>query len=526
MKYYNFGGKKMNNKLKAAVAAATALAIGSASIVSVSAETYKVQVNCPYMTLTVRDSDDKIPVGLELKLTDSEGTTVAEWAVEDEKNAYVSENVLNISGGMNRDSIYSGDYSFDISDYITGIGEDDIISAWLEDSASSVIDPAELKVGESYDLKVKYKDETAMEGTDLTVPAGNYYIAVDEKYENRIINCYIAMSLPNQILIDKLYNLNNDYGKLLTGQYDPGEYQLSLGCTDSGTSFGSIDNSKGWILNISESPTEYKKVEFNISEIDEKFDPDGTFWRKKDEQYDLKTGMLDGRRCDFYFVSGSVITAAIPDENGNVSVYVNKNDKMLGLALHCNDEDDKGHLYGWYKKLEVESEKTAAVIDTSIKIPTGFLTLYDIPAGEYTVTTDSTEYSIENDKIEISDTKDLQMLEVKVKKQSDNSSQSSEPDDSNSADSSTADTSSDTDSFVPDSSTADTSSDTDSSAVDSDISSLTDSTASQKGNSSAASSSSAAKNDSNPNTGAAAGSAAVLTVIGGAVVTVIKKKNK
>lgn len=498
----------MNKKSKAAVAAVTALVVGSVSMFSVSAETYKVQINCPYMNLTVMDSDGEIPEGLELKLVDAEGTAVAEWTVGDEKNACVSDNVLNISGGMNKDIIYSGDYSFDISDYPTGVGEEDIISVWLEDAAASVIDPTELKVGESYNLNVKYKDETAMEGVDLTVPAGNYYVAVDEKYENRVIKSMIQIRNPNDSDDKTNYFFNDNYGELVNGQAESGTYELWLACTDLGNEVVRRYVGDEWILDVSEDPVDYKKVTFNISEIaDGRIDPDGTFsYESKDgeKKFDLKSGMLDDNRCDFYFVSGSVITAAIPDENGNVSVYVNKNDGQLGFAM-LYDMLHGENIISWYGGYEPKSVKTAAVIDTSIEIPADALTLYDIPAGEYTVTTDSTEYTIEDNTIEISDTKDIQTFEVEVIKQSENSSQSSAADESSSADSS---------------------SNTDSSSDDSDISSLAESSVSQSGNSSAVSSTSAGKNDSNPNTGAAAGRAAVLVVIGGAVVTAVKKKNK
>lgn len=469
-------------------------------------------INKPYMNVSVTGEEAD---GLEFKLVNSDGDIVASWTGSDYSSAEIASGYTDITGlddlsGLEVDAFTVGDsylYGYDADDleYFYNYQDGELVRKYY-----SVPDKLELDLGHKYTLTTNiYQD---IEATDLTLEAGQYAIAVDSGYAEKEYSSGIVFDWSDSSV---KYEFNSLSGVNVYSDYDAGKY--ALGIFIRNTSGGNPYEA----FNIYDCSTEYAKVKINISDLTGGyFNSDGTIeYSAFGETYtvDPRAKTTENGNVAFYFVSGSVFTAPIPDEDGNVEIYVSKDTYSVNLYADFYVGTVSGggkNAYSCNDPRELLTFET--VVDTNLDIPETGITLYDIPAGEYTIEIDSDEYVLENYTFTATDTTDLQTFNAVLKTVEDSSSEdsSSEEDSSSQEDSLSGTSSSDIDSSSED----DSSSEASSSDDDSSVTSSDQNSSSSSGSTSSSGSSSNSGSDSNPATGAAVGFSGIALVAGAAIV--------
>lgn len=494
----------MNRSIKCAAAITGCAVLMSASVMAAFADSESefttVKINKPYLNLLVQDEDGKALEGLPLKMVDKDGNTVAEWVSGDEKNAVVVEGITVLDGDTDVSELSADNYVPEISggNMYNNDGK-------IEENADG--SGYTLNLNEKYSYI--YQPKLDIEGERMTLPANQCAIAVDPAYANRVERTGAYISYVDS-LEDTCY-FNDNAGKTLYFDAEAGKHDVMLSTRYSGTS-GQIGSggTGGWLYPVDHETT-YIQMTVNIGELSNGYFNEDATWSKTvdgvDHTIDLKGTGTEGNYCHFYFLSGSVISAPIPDADGNVKVWISEEDPSFGLAtsFHAEYSTGGGRNGAIIKSYKPDNETLK--ISTDFEIPENGLTLYDIPEGEYTIVADSEEYELESGSISLTSTKDLQSFVIVADEKTESSSPvSSESGESSYDDSSDIESSSSDDTSVE--------------------SALTDTESSQTSSAAQTSSGSSSSKsaDSNPATGAAAGGA-VLAVLAAGLVTV-KRKNK
>ena len=149
-------------------------------------------------------------------------------------------------------------------------------------------------------------------------------------------------------------------------------------------------------ITVSSNPTEYTKVRIKLSDYDEKFNDDGTMPSYVGDEvhgghkYKFGDEVVEGNfefGAALLIVSGSVINAPIPDENGYVEIYVDKstyhfNTWYAAYYREVNGSEKGvygGHGGGWLKEYNSE------YIFKPIELPNVGTNINNVPAGNYIV---------------------------------------------------------------------------------------------------------------------------------------------
>lgn len=513
----------MKKKMVRIAAATGCAAVASAYMLTVfaenadSGEKIKLKINKPYLNIQTVDGKGAAVEKINFELRDKDGKSVAVWTAGDEASAQVT-------GPMLLDSNTWGVKDFPCDDYKP--------PEMKEGTLYEGFDKLEPNADGSYPMKLNkdytyyYRPDFEADGEIMTVSANQCVVAIDPAYSNRARRTSAAIGSVHTVdalCFNDFAGQTITYNSVSTGEHAVGMIGQATGGNYAGTG--------GW-LQVEDHSVEYVKMTVNIGELSSKyFNNDATYTSTVDgvtRSIDLKGTGTAGNYCHFYFLSGSVISAPIPDANGNVSVWVSKDDPRVGLATGFDTENNwaGGGRNGTTVK-NYTPEKVGIPVEIDFTLPDKGFSLYDIPSGEYTVVTDSEEYELVNSKVNVTDTKDLQSLIVTVKEKSDETS-SSDVSSSKAESSSEATSSSEVDS----SSAADpvtdlSSSQADSSSASSSLassSSASSSKSSSKASSSSASKGSSATKDANPATGAVTGG--LLTFLFAAGIVVAKKNNK
>ena len=497
--------------VSAAAVMISSFAVQAGAVTVETPGTKEYQFNKPYLNINV-DGGNIDFSEIDFSLKNSDGEIVAKWDGDAEKFTEVADGLYDIS---------------DAADYEKSDWEK---LPWDNFDRSEI--EKENPFGDFYENYNRYSSINSKYTSDYIYPADKCsYLYFEDQY---VTGKTMTVSA-NTIILDasEEYKTNgDDYSQFKLGSLgdvsfcdyagqihnfpvDAGEFEFWLGIKNHGAGYAGIKATS------CSDPQEYVQLKLDMRNILSSCindDLEFVVTRNDEEKRYPANGDKSGdNKVAYAFVSGSVISAPIPDDDGNVYVWVNKFNPYLSAQTDyysANGWSGGGSAYG------ISLPKSRIDINAKFELPESGLTLYNIPSGDYTVEIDSTEYALENNTITVTDTKDMQSMNIVLKDFGDSSSESSSETSSTSSEASSSEASS------SDTSSAQSSSEVSSSQASS--STNTSSVTNSKASSNAASTGNTANNSNNtpnPATGAAAGFTGIALIAGAAIV-VSKKSRK
>lgn len=140
---------------------------------------------------------------------------------------------------------------------------------------------------------------------------------------------------------------------------------------------------------ISVPNSEYIKVRCHIKEFSDEFADNGTI-APYDHLINPRENNSDAK-CLITIVSGGMMNAVIPDENGYIEFYVEKNDRFAYLFCYGTSNSSSFTRSGSYVAAECFSDYF-----TAVSLPDTGVVLTEVPAGEYTLSFSSVNEDYRN----------------------------------------------------------------------------------------------------------------------------------
>ncbi len=253
------------------------------------------------------------------------------------------------------------------------------------------------------------EDETSF----MFIDKGSIGMYVDPKWEQN--SAYTGYMLVN----DKPIYINPADGSGSYGSvsiYDIGEYTSTprFGLCEPNTvpESGSVFTEPS----ILDETTEYVLRRIKLSEISDKFNADGTI-NINDYFIDPRQNK-DSARAIIFITSGAMVNAVIPDENGYVEFFAEKDTLQFYLNCAYSHNTTNGHSSASIKAKGVAAQKHTDYYTAPKLSPTGAL-LTSVPAGEYTLTfTDlPARYKEPGEvKVAVMDINGIQTIEITLEK--------------------------------------------------------------------------------------------------------------
>lgn len=318
----------------------------------------------PYNMLDVNvvDENGTTITGISMSLVDENGVEVATWTNGERKVNMANSSYISGVSNLGAYEVYMAKL---LEAAKSLIGDKEIFflkrgTTELWSQGNSVHNSIYCRPDEKTEYTVQYFENYA---TDLTVEGGKVVTVVDARSDDSRISIFDAAGLSSV----KNFKIADIKGTN-TFELTPGEY-----------------NVEGLDMSVSDQAVEYVKLRIKLSDVfgSKYFNEQGAF--KHDSLGEVSfpsttagvTGVLT-------FCSGSVITVACPDSEGFVEVYVEKNERRLGIDVSFSSNIGAG---GKYFPLEqtktVYNEKS--FIGKGVALPTTGTLLYYVPAGNYTV---------------------------------------------------------------------------------------------------------------------------------------------
>ncbi len=515
--------KTVSISAAAVMISALTMQVGAVTITDV--DTVEYQFNEPYLNINV-DGGEVDLSEIDFTLKNSNGEIVAKWTGGSSSFAEVAEGLYDIS---NIENFSYNDYwklpwaEFDKTELQGKYPNGQFYSNYNPDSSGHAVFTSDTIYPISKCSYVYFDAEEYSTGKTMTVPANTAMIDVAEEYTtNGDDYSYFSISSGSEDSSSEKKYFSEYAGSIISYPVSEGTYDWCINGGHAGATYITSYNTS----------QDYIQVKLNMRDM---FD-DSTLTDNFEFINNVSgVGIINcptrgikntGADVSFAFLSGSVVTAAIPDSDGNVYIWVNTADPTIQFqnTFNIHGTFNGQYIYssgGGFGTTDISTKKQLN-INAKFEIPESGLTLYNISAGDYTVEIDSTEYTLENNTITITDTKDMQSMNIVLKEFEESSSEESSSETSSEVSSSEA-SSSETSSEVLSSETS--SSEVSSETTSSDnISSVTESTTGSSSNSSSNSKAANSSNTANPSTGAAAGFAGTALIAGAAVV--ISKKNR
>lgn len=176
--------------------------------------------------------------------------------------------------------------------------------------------------------------------TEFTVPAGSFGAYAEKGWSSRAVNWFFRIGryedpddeYSSLLTVDD-FLFNKIDGKIDIRKFDDGDYPFRIGYSSSGGGGGSgnIHNR----IYINEESYDYARKTINLHDVfPSYFNEDGT----KDDKYGgtafnfARDNINPLKTAGAFFISGNFISAPLPDENGNVTIYVNKDDYRFTMV--------------------------------------------------------------------------------------------------------------------------------------------------------------------------------------------------
>ncbi len=507
--------------VSAAAVMISAFAVQAGAYTAEISDTEEYQFNKPYLNINV-DGGDIDFSEIVFSLKNSDGEIVASWKGDSGKFNEVADGLYDITDIGNFTTEDWRGLPWDKLDK-EKIESENPYGTFRKGSVSAI--GGELYTGD-YVYPVDncyYEYIDNLTGETMTVPANTIVFDSDNAYSTNGDN-YSNFSL--ETYEDESDVLGSTYFKDYAGKKT--EFPVSAGKYKWFVNGG---NGGGVYATSYEDTQEYVQAKLNLQDllsssiVTDNYEFIRHFSIQNITVYCPTIGPKNtGYNVSFAFLSGSVVSAPIPDNDGNIYVWLNTNDPILQFQDDFIITRDGLNSYGGGTGRNVSVPTVRSVIKAKFEMPTDGLTLYNIPSGDYTVEIDSTEYALENNTITVTDTKDMQSMNIVLKDAGDSSSESSSETSSTSSEVSSSETSSSDTS----SASSEQSSSSEVSSSQASSSTNTSSVTNSKTSSNAASTGNTANNSNNtpnPATGAAAGFTGIALIAGAAIV-VSKKSRK
>jgi len=228
--------------------------------------------------------------------------------------------------------------------------------------------------------EMKILSTSSGETTAFTIPANKAGVYVDAKWASRGGEGYYYVGKGSK----KYFSENGMIGKLkvISPKYPISEFRLGVDDTVD------YDNCFENPPKYQNKTTEYVKWTMNLSKIftdsdHPVFNSNGTFtWCER--TCDLRKSQKTST-CIVTITSGACVTVAIPDDNGNIDFYVEKESREFDAEIQvvCKVKNSNARQYS-----NIESNDLVAGIENTIfvgtpSIPKTGETLFDVPSGKY-----------------------------------------------------------------------------------------------------------------------------------------------
>lgn len=231
--------------------------------------------------------------------------------------------------------------------------------------------------GETRAVCLYSKDDSVK--TDAVLKKGVMGLYVDPKWETNsaytgylLINGEPVYINPADVSIGygavQYIDVGTFTGSIYAGLCEPGTVPTE-GCT--------IDRPY-----ISAESTEYIKVRCHIKEFSDEFADNGTI-APGDYLVDPRNNNSNAM-CLILIVSGGMVNAVIPDENGYIEFYANKGNRYAWLDCFGSCTDT-GHSYTFGTAGSYVAAECYTGNFTAVTLPDTGVVLSEVPAGEYTL---------------------------------------------------------------------------------------------------------------------------------------------
>lgn len=232
--------------------------------------------------------------------------------------------------------------------------------------------------GDAKKVTLYTKDDTVP--ADAVLTKGTMGLYTDPQWEsNSELTGYL-------IINNEPVYINSSDGSAAYGDIryiDVGEFTSSMysGLCESGT----VPATGSTVLrpDIKEEKSEYIKVKCHIKEFSEEFAKNGTI-SPSDCYVDPRHNTSKGKAF-ILVISGGMVNAVIPDENGYIEFYADKNDRFA--RLDCTGTYSGAGISGSFSENGTYIAAEAYTANYTVPaLPDTGVVLSEVPAGEYTLT--------------------------------------------------------------------------------------------------------------------------------------------
>lgn len=371
---------------------AMVIALGSTLMVSAATSTPEIVKVAPENVLNVQVVDeDGNPVDyVDMSLVNASSAEVAEWK---SNNTYVIEK--NQSGIKK-----AGSFSEPRSTFEALVAPYELININDREGHTKWVSSVAFSEGQSIDINLEYIGEAE---AALTVDGNTVVTAVDSNWATRYHKGYVKIN-------NVEYTFNDNAGKLTEYPLAAGTYEPWIGLRyGGGSGAGSM-----YDMTVSSEQTEYIKARIKLSEIYTKYDEaTGTITASGGKSYSLLTDTTE-KGANLIFVSGSVVTAPVPDSEGYIEIYVEKSTrKFIGSTTFRSGGTSGGGSQSSGSVYDVK-EITVQAVD----YPDEGTTLMNVPAGDYTIKFNNlpAEYKPVVKAVTVVDSNDVQTVKIVLEK--------------------------------------------------------------------------------------------------------------
>lgn len=338
-------------------------AVLSPSVLSANAVDEIIITPDLYANFKVVDSNGNYLDDASMELIDSDGNIVASWTGN-------NSNTLTSSYKAGNLFTQSIDDMIDVPDI-----EDEVITSFkfgYNNGYANSLGEYDFGYGVDYSATINYVDNNEVA---LTVPANKMLINVDSAIANRTKK--IGIGIGGDIMDYELYYFNDIAGQEVL-------YDMEAGTHNAYTCIGGSAGSGGSVT-ISEQPTTYIEATVNLHEVAPNyFNADGTtdknfFGTDHNFNYGVDT---DDTSAVLYIISGAVVNAVVPDENSNVTIYIDQSTYEYEFSTTFSSSTGSG---GGINGGTVDYSKDYSFNVSAVELPDEGINLVNLEPGEYTL---------------------------------------------------------------------------------------------------------------------------------------------
>lgn len=282
------------------------------------------------------DSENKEFENMEFGLYNSEGERVAVWTGNDSSTLKIDENFENtVKNPADSQELFVSPKTFENPAGEKGYVRNIIIRSETGEKyeiKNNSYSGADLPYGSEFKATVNYFLEKDTSEPDLVLPAHSFAVYADKGWKDRSITW--GFDFTDYGEDDHDYDFSDYPGTVKIDEYPDGDYPYLMfyrSSDGSGGSGGNINNK----ISITDKQYEYVKKTINVLDtFPSDFNPD----RYTDKNFpDIRNFSFKNasdapyKPAGMIIISGNLVNAPIPDEKGNVTIYVDKATNLINM---------------------------------------------------------------------------------------------------------------------------------------------------------------------------------------------------